>query len=74
MDGLLKDDGVLYLLAVIAAVGASNWAFAEIFDWNVLTDGLALTTGTTEYEVVVALIGVASILLLASMTDSMMEG
>lgn len=63
----LAENNMVDLIAgLLAAVGAINWGLDEFIDYNVLTDLLALSSGTTEYEVVVGVIALAGVFLLYS--------
>ena len=53
---------LFFAATLIAAVGALNWSTVEFFEYNLLIDLLNLDAGTTEYQAVVAFIGLAAIL------------
>lgn len=46
---------------VVTAVGASNWALVEFFDYDLLLDGLQFTQGETALTAAYAVIGLSAV-------------
>jgi uncharacterized membrane protein YuzA (DUF378 family) len=60
-----EDQDAIYVLAgLLAAIGAVNWGLREFVDYDILTDLLALSPGSTEYQIVVAAIAGGGLLAL----------
>ena len=55
------------------AVASLNWLSVEFADYDVLVDGFNLAVGTGEYQAVLVVIGVATVLRLYSVSEWVMS-
>lgn len=67
--GILQDDSVQRLLMLIVSVGSLREALIEFGSYDIIVDLLSFSPGTTEYEAVVGIVGIAAVVLIMSVAE-----
>ncbi len=59
---MIENDTLQIALWLVVAIGALNWGLVEFLDFNLITDLLQLSKGSTEYQAAIGVVGAAGAL------------